>query len=72
MVKFPCKDCKERHKFCHDTCEKYKAARFEKRKIDSYLSKSRRYSPSLRNYFNRRDKITKGYSTYNQYHKKGG
>lgn len=72
MVQFPCKDCKDRHRFCHDSCEKYKAALLEKGKINSYIARSRRYPPSLRNYFNRRDKITKGNSEYNKYHKKGG
>ena len=25
--KAPCKDCKDRHRACHDSCEKYKKAR---------------------------------------------
>ena len=34
MIKV-CKDCKERHEACHDTCEKYKAEREELNRINA-------------------------------------
>lgn len=69
MTQFPCKDCKDRHKFCHDTCKTYKEAKRERIKSNIYLA--RRYSLSMQNYFNRRDKITKGNSEYKNIINKG-
>lgn len=34
MKKPPCKDCKDRHRACHDECERYKA-------FKNYLAKIR-------------------------------
>lgn len=32
-IRFPCKNCPDRKRACHDTCEKYQAVR-EKRKLE--------------------------------------
>ena len=33
MIDFPCKDCTQRYKACHDSCEAYAAVKNEKDKI---------------------------------------
>lgn len=35
----PCKDCPDRHTACHDTCEKYKAFRAYREKLNADRAK---------------------------------
>lgn len=38
----PCKDCEERHRMCHSSCEKYKAFQIENQKRLDYIGKIHR------------------------------
>ena len=40
MIKAPCKNCPERHEACHDRCEKYRAFRDERVKVNEWLTKA--------------------------------
>ena len=46
-MKYPCKDCEDRHQACWDTCDRYKTVRESKKlrdEADMYIaSKSKHY-----------------------------
>ncbi len=46
-VVFPCKDCKDRHKNCHSTCEKYISLKSENDRIAKKVQKDNKLSYSV-------------------------
>lgn len=69
-MKNPCKECKDRHQFCHDHCDKYKAWLTEERKKKEWL-KSKTHNPHAENKDKFLRSVKKGSHSYKTIYKKG-